>query len=232
MFTLETNTIPDAWFQLVYNIFDKGFLYRIDRGSFEGSHRLEYDFVSLKINKPDLRPLVPEFPVWMNCEPPATQEYVDEYFQQLLNDTDIPKNTVYTYGLYLNSQIEEIIDIFKKNKNTNQCCATIGDISSILLDDPPCLKVVDFRIKLNKLQMYVYFRSNDLFAGFPVNIAGLQMLKEYMCCQIGCEDGPIYYSSKGLHLYDHQFAIARKRVGRNKNKEIDGFESFVFKNTK
>ena len=214
MITLEANTIPEAWFQLVYNIFDEGFTYTIDRGSFEGHQRLEYEFVSLKIKKPNTRPLIPEFPVWMNCEPPTSQDYVDQDFAELLDDKNIPEDTVYTYGLYLASQIEEIIKIFKKNKNTNQCCATVGDISSILLNDPPCLKVLDFRILKNQLIMYIYFRSNDLFAGFPSNIAGLQMLKEYMCSEIGCEDGPIYYTSKGLHLYDYQFDIARRRVGR------------------
>jgi len=215
MFNLTAINIPDAWFQLLYNIFDHGFKYTIDRGSFKGAERLEYEYVSLKINNPGIRPIIPEFPSWMNCDPPVTQEYVDDYFQQLLNDKDIPKDTVYTYGLYLASQIEEIIKIFKKEKHTNQCCATVGDISSILLDDPPCLKVVDFRIFENKLNMYLYFRSNDLFAGFPANIAGLQLLKEYMVSEIGCKDGPIFYSSKGLHLYDYQYDIVKKRIGKS-----------------
>jgi thymidylate synthase len=222
MFTLKAINIPDAWFQLCYNIFDNGFTYLIDRGSFQGNYRLEYDFVALEITNPGLRPLFPDFPMWMNCDPPVTEEYINNYFLQLL-DPDVPKNTVYTYGMYLTPQIAEIINIFRKHPRTNQCCATIGNIDLIYLDDPPCLKVLDFRLKENTLHMYIYFRSNDLYAGFPVNIAGLQLLKEYMCSLIGCKDGPIYYSSKGLHLYDYQFDIVRRRTGN---------ASFIFENSK
>jgi thymidylate synthase len=210
---IKAVTIPDAWFQLVYNIFDYGREYKIDRGSFEGCKRLEYDFVTCEIAAPGVAPLIPEFPEWMNVTPPVTQEYLDEYFAQLLT-TEVPANTCYTYGHYLKPQVDQIIEIFKKTKNTNQCCATIGDIESITLGDPPCLKVLDFNIKDNKLHMYIYFRSNDLYAGFPANIAGLQMLKEYMCQEIGCDDGCIYYTSKGLHLYDYQYEIAKKRTNR------------------
>lgn len=213
--TLTALSIPDAWFQLVYNIFDYGSEYTIDRGSFEGSKRLEYKFVAIEILKPNLRPLIPEFPSWMNCPPPVTQEYLDEYFTQLLSD-EVPENTEYTYGQYLKPQIESIIQILKKTKNTNQACATIGDINSIYQNDPPCLKVLDFNIKNNKLNAYIYFRSNDLYAGFPANIAGIQLLKEYMVQEIGCEDGEIFYSSKGLHLYDYQYEIAKQRTGRDK----------------
>ena len=31
---IEARDIPDAWFQCVYNMFDKGTVYTIDRGSF------------------------------------------------------------------------------------------------------------------------------------------------------------------------------------------------------
>jgi thymidylate synthase len=38
---IEARDLPDAWFQCIYNIFDRGREYLIDRGSFKGSRRME-----------------------------------------------------------------------------------------------------------------------------------------------------------------------------------------------
>lgn len=60
----------------------------------------------------------------------------------------------------------------------------------------------------------VYFRSWDLWNGFPANLGAIQMLKEYMAEEIGVGDGEIVAASKGLHLYDYAWALADKRTGR------------------
>ncbi len=40
------------------------------------------------------------------------------------------------------------------------------------------------------------------------------MVKEYMAKEIGVEDGEIIATSKGLHLYDYCWDLARARVGK------------------
>ena len=40
---IEARDLPDAWFQCVYSLLDAGREYVIDRGSFEGQKRLEFD---------------------------------------------------------------------------------------------------------------------------------------------------------------------------------------------
>jgi thymidylate synthase len=42
-----------------------------------------------------------------------------------------------------------------------------------------------------RLHFILYFRSWDLWAGFPSNLAAIQLLKEYMGQEIGVEDGSI-----------------------------------------
>ena len=59
-----------------------------------------------------------------------------------------------------------------------------------------------------KLHFIIYFRSWDLWAGFPTNLGGLQLLKEYMAKEIGVEDGEMICVSKGLHLYEHAWEFA------------------------
>jgi thymidylate synthase len=97
--------------------------------------------------------------------------------------------------------------------NTNQAFMAVGDAQSINLPDPPCLRSIDTRIRDNKLHFMVYFRSWDLWAGFPSNLAAIQLLKEYMADEIGVEDGEIIASSKGLHLYEYSWELAKTVAG-------------------
>jgi thymidylate synthase len=118
------------------------------------------------------------------------------------------------YGGEVN-QIEKVIEMFKNNGHgTNQACMEIGMPGDILLGDPPCLRLIDCRVRDNKLSFIVYFRSWDLWNGFSANLGGLQMLKEYMAAEIGIEDGEIIASSKGLHLYDYAWDLASLRTYR------------------
>jgi thymidylate synthase len=90
--------------------------------------------------------------------------------------------------------------------------------------DPACLRLVDFRLdQSNVLHMVVYFRSWDLWGGFPANLAGLQLVKEYVCQAIGATDGKIIASSKGLHLYDHAIQVAAERLGMAEVGTMDDF---------
>lgn len=213
-FHVNAINIPDAWFQLCYNIFEEGIKYKIDRGSFEGSERLEYPSVSVQINLPGIDPLIPEFPAWMNVPPPVSQEYLEKYFHQLMYE-ETNENCSYTYAHYLRPQIDKIIRILKDAPQTNQCCATIGDMNSIDLADPPCMKTVHFKIIEKRLAMYLYFRSNDLYSAWACNVAGMQLVKEWMADEIGVVDGPIFYYGSGLHLYDYQYEIVKQRTMKN-----------------
>jgi thymidylate synthase len=122
-----------------------------------------------------------------------------------------------TYGQYLEKQIAEVIKMYKDNGfNTNQAYMAVGDAQSIYLTDPPCLRGIDTRIRDKRLVFYVYFRSWDLWAGFPSNLAGIQLLKEYMAKEVGVEDGEMIAASKGLHLYDYCWDLAKARIGKKK----------------
>jgi thymidylate synthase len=119
----------------------------------------------------------------------------------------------YTYGQFLETQIEEVIRMYKEDGfGTNQAYMTVGEPQSLFLRDPPCLRGIDTRVRDNKLHFVVYFRSWDLWNGFPANLGAIQLLKEYMASSIGVEDGEIIAASKGLHLYDYVWELAKLRT--------------------
>ena len=84
----------------------------------------------------------------------------------------------------------------------------------ILLEDPPCL-AASIPHHGRAAHFILYFRSWDLWAGLPSNLAAIQLLKEYMCQEIGVEDGSLVAVSKGLHLYEYSFGLALKRLRRD-----------------
>ena len=76
------------------------------------------------------------------------------------------------------------------------------------------MRHIDTRIQDNKLHFFPYFRSWDLFGGFPANLAAIEMMKQYCAAEIGVENGEIIASSKGAHLYDYTFEIAAALRGQ------------------
>jgi len=214
---VEARDLPDAWFQCVCRVLDVGEKYLIDRGSYAGQFRLEFDYVTVHIKYPGQRPLLPDIPPQLGIPNPVADDYLEQYLPYLMTSAKSPTED-YTYGQYLEAQIAEVIKMYKESgHNTNQAYMTVGDDMSIYLNDPPCLRGIDTRISGGRLHFIVYFRSWDLWGGFPANLGAIQLLKEYMAGEIGVEDGEIIATSKGLHLYDFTWDLAKLRTCRKEN---------------
>jgi thymidylate synthase len=204
---IEARDLSEAWFLCLREILTEGREYTISRGSFVGQTRKELDFIIVQIKKPGTRPLVPDVPP--GVPPPSTMEYVESYLPYLMTSHK-KEGEQYTYGQYLEKQIAEVIKMYKQDGyNTNQAYMAVGDAESITWDDPPCLRSIDTRVQDGSLHFFVYFRSWDLWAGFPSNLAAIQLLKEYMAGEIGVQDGEMIAMSKGLHLYRYSWEQAR-----------------------
>lgn len=235
---IEAFDLDDAWFQCLSEILDHGHAYTITRGSYEGMKRLEFDFVTVRVKKPSHQ-IIPIIPEGMSIPAPTDMDYIQGYLSYLLTGAKTETED-YTYGerlvdpkvkiaqtingkemvkeIPLNvNQVEEVIKMYKaKGPGTNQATMEIGMPSDIKLVDPPCLRIIDTRIRYGKLHFILYFRSWDLWGGFPSNLGGLQLVKQYMAEEIGVEDGEIVAVSKGLHLYDYVWDLAKLRTNKTK----------------
>lgn len=210
---IEARDLSEAWFRCLRETLTAGYEYKIDRGSYAGQRRKELDFVVLQVMNPGTRPLVPDVPP--GVPPPTTMEYIESYLPYLMTSHKA-EGEQYTYGQYLEEQIAEVIRMYKEDgHNTNQAFMAVGDSHSISLSDPPCLRGIDTRIRDNKLNFVCYFRSWDLWAGFPSNLAAIQLLKEYMSSEIGVNDGELLALSKGMHLYDYAWELAKTAARMN-----------------
>lgn len=249
---IEATDLQDAWFQTVYKVLEEGRVFVIDRGSYAGQKRLEYDYITVQIKYPGTRPLLPQIPSQYGIPNPVADDYLDTYMPYLMTG-ELKPGESYTYGQrmtrfpiawdwarypFLNekkniliqdpevwkdekiidrkngdffvNQIDLLIWTYKnKGHRNNQMILQVANPYDMLLQDPPCLRHIDTRIQDGKLHFFPYFRSWDLFNGFPANLAGIQMLKEYVAAEIGVEDGELIASSKGLHLYDYTFDMSK-----------------------
>ena len=204
---IDARDLSEAWFLCLRKTLAEGYQYKIERGSYAGQLRKELDFVVVHVKNPGIRPLTPDVPLGVPA--PTTMEYIENYLPYLMT-AHRAEGEQYTYGQYLEKQIAEVIKMYKEDgSNTNQAFMAVGDSQSIFLTDPPCLRGIDTRVRYGKLHFVTYFRSWDLWAGFPSNLAAIELLKEYMASEIGVNDGELIALSKGLHLYEYSWELAK-----------------------
>lgn len=243
---IEAKTISDAWFQLIYNIFDKSYRQEIQKGSFEKEqYRLQYPSVTVYIEHPWLD-MIPIMPSGLNIPAPTTMEYVEDYFVNYLMNTELAENETYTYGSRINkyltdrelkfgdhtmqdTQLNRVIKMLKETPFTNQAVIEIGTPDDLEVCygkdgklDPPCLRIIDFKVIPSEiLTVSIYFRSWDLWAGFPTNLAGIELLKQFVAQESGLQNGCMYAYSAGLHIYGYQEEMAKLRARKDINKKED-----------
>jgi len=208
---IDARDLSEGWFLCLRKTIKEGYEYKIERGSYAGQHRKELDLVVVKIANPGNRPLTPDVPAGVPA--PTTMEYIENYLPYLMT-AHRADGEQYTYGQYLETQIAEVIKMYNQDGfNTNQAYMSVGNEQSIFLTDPPCLRGIDTRVRYGKLHFMAYFRSWDLWAGFPSNLAAIQLLKEYMASEIGVQDGELIAMSKGMHLYEYCWELAKITAG-------------------
>ncbi|MBP7738746.1 MAG: thymidylate synthase [Spirochaetes bacterium] len=262
---IEATTLPDAWFQTVYKCLEVGRDFVIDRGSYAGEKRLEFDFITVHIKRPGEHPLLPQIPGQYKLPNPVADDYLTDYLPYLMTGEAKPGES-YTYGqrickypiptgyaekydthgyehiliqdreiwedrkiineedgrFYIN-QMELCIWTYRnKGHRNNQMVLQVAHPADMVLLDPPCLRLIDTRIQDGRLNFIIYFRSWDLWGGFPANLAAMQMMKEYMASEIGVEDGEIIACSKGLHIYDYVWELAECIRGKTIEEFRDG----------
>lgn len=211
MFTnniIVAQTLNDAWREAMWCCVRNGVDYKVTLGSYEGQIRRQLPYAIIIIEEPKTRPF--NFYTPAGIPPPTTEEKINDYFNNYLSHDTKCETEDYTYGQYIVEQLPSVINKLNSSEgDTNQACITVGDFNSIDLPDPPCLKVIDFKKVDNQLNMSVFFRSWDLFAGLPENLGGLQLLKELVLLYLNfpIEDGKMIAFSSGLHLYEQYFSL-------------------------
>ena len=101
---IDARDLPDLWFQAVHDILDKGRRFNIDRGSYAGQTRLEYDYFVGHVKYPGTQPLIPDIPASCGIPNPVEEGYIyggdgyeRSYIEYLMTGTK-EEGESYTYG--------------------------------------------------------------------------------------------------------------------------------------
>lgn len=201
--------LPSAWYQAINLIYKEGEIFRVEKGS-EIALTKKVS-INLDIENPEHRPLIDE-------KAPCDMKYIGRiYLSYLFLPNKSPEES-YTYGERLRrpvDQIEGVIKRYKEVRGDRQNTMVLRLPQDLQLKDPPCLTIIDTEVFDEKLHFFPYFRSWDCYAGLPANLAGLQILKEYMAKEIGVNVGKTIAYSKNLHLYERQFKFIEEGLNKN-----------------
>ncbi|HIJ54672.1 MAG TPA: thymidylate synthase [Deltaproteobacteria bacterium] len=101
---VDARDLPDLWFQAVHDILDHGSRFTINRGSYSGQTRLEYDYFMGHVKHPGTKPLIPDIPSSCGIPNPVEEAYLyggdgyeRSYIEYLMSSHKEPGES-YTYG--------------------------------------------------------------------------------------------------------------------------------------
>lgn len=101
---IDARDLPDLWFQAVHDILDKGKHFNIDRGSYAGQTRIEYDYFIGHVKYPGTQPLLPDIPPSCGIPNPVEEGYLyggegyERSYIEYLMTGHKEKGESYTYG--------------------------------------------------------------------------------------------------------------------------------------
>ena len=211
---IKAFNLSNAWYQAVNLIYSKGEFFKVERGSeITLTKKLS---VTLDIEHPEHRPLIDE-------KAPCDMKYIEQVYLSYLFLPKKSSEESYTYGERLRNPVDQIGNVIKRYKEVRgdrQNTMVLRLPQDLNIKDPPCLTIIDTEVFYDKLHFFPYFRSWDCYAGLPANLAGLQILKEYIAKEIGVKPGKTIAYSKNLHIYERQFKfveeLLHKKTGSKK----------------
>lgn len=151
---IEARDLPDLWFAAVNDILDCGRRFTIDRGSYAGQTRLEYDYFIAKVNHPQTQPLIPDIPPHIGIPNPVEEAYIyggkgynRSYIEYLMSGHKEPGES-YTYGERLTRAplVGDKLNWFKGRH---------GDISDMRCVDGNIIFEEDGKLYINQIEWVI-----------------------------------------------------------------------------
>ncbi|MFX0090594.1 MAG: thymidylate synthase [Candidatus Hodarchaeota archaeon] len=224
---LVARTISEAYYYLNYAVWNHGKNFRFSRNQPEDTK--DVGVVSLEgASKAIMVDLTITHP-WSEQlrkheKDPNDYGYADSYGALYLLSAEKGGET-YTYGSRLREgvdQIDQAIKVLKQKPHSRQVSLTVSRPGDLSLPDPPCLRLVDFKIYEGSLTVTAFFRSWDIFGAANVNLIGLNDLQRYIANEVGVKQGVLQVHSPNAHIYPSAYKLVEEWV-TGKGKETESF---------
>ena len=174
----------------------------------------------------------------------------DKYDTSIADHAKIWKSTIddrgiinSNYGQYIFGEINQfwrVVDILKEDRDSRRASIMILSSDHVLnaTHDVPCTYAINFRIRMNSLNMSVHMRSQDAIYGLGNDIPTFSFIHEMMQKALkkyypDLALGHYYHVADSFHVYERHFEMLRKIAKGDKFNhievpEIDGPEEVDF----
>jgi thymidylate synthase len=119
-------------------------------------------------------------------------------------DDPLTRGFDYTYGerLHKCNQLQHAVDRLKSNHACRRAVVkTWEPCRDFEAEHTPCLQILDFLIRGEKLHMTAVFRSHDIGRAYVSNVYGLGKLQARIATELGIEIGTLTTVSISAHIY-------------------------------
>jgi len=144
-----------------------------------------------------------------------SKDDLEKYIPSMITPIDHP-SVEYTYGKRMMDfrgidQIDNIVKELKAHNFTRRAVACTWDVvKDVKSDKAPCLDLVQCLVQDDKLHMTAFFRSNDMFGAWPMNVYALRKLQKIIAGKVGVKMGSITTLSCSAHIYKHNWPRANE----------------------
>lgn len=195
------------------------------------SHDIEKDgFPILTLRKIPIKLFVAE-QIWFLSGARKPEDFLRDYtkiWDLFTNPNDV---VTVAYGYrwrkhFGRDQIKLLIDLLKKEPLSRHGVVIMWDpasdgLSTIKKANVPCPYTFTVNIIGGRLHLHLIVRSNDMFLGFPADVAGFAFLQCILAQKLQVKPGIYSHSISNAHIYENQYEAAKELLKRkNDHKKI------------
>ncbi len=146
----------------------------------------------------------------------GSREYKDFEFGR---GPHLDANVSYHDGSCEINQIQDIIDVLKRDAYSKACVAITWHVQEELMrkhKSSPCLVLLQAVVQDEKLNLTVFFRSHDMVQGWPENAYGCAALQKEISETVGIKPGIMTIISGSAQIYKHYYQQVREMLERHR----------------
>ena len=199
---LVNSTIGECWLSCIEHILTNGKVYKDEDVNIHETLGL-----TIEINNPSMNdPIIDKY---------GDGKIISSMLAKFSKGIVMP-NRPFTYGerIYNHMKVDQfewLVDRLTKKKETKSatiCLLIPGDTSPNL----PCLTTIDVKIRDEKLELQVFFRSQNIFGRQYANLLALVDLQSKLAQQCCVEMGKLRCLIASAHIYEFDIDDAKKVI--------------------
>ncbi len=230
---MKVKNFYNGYKYLINKLDSDGVIKKVERKNLE-THVKETNFVTYTITNPidceiNLNS-IKSMDIWtkaecltefLNLNPPMMKDYNNSFIKNFELEDGMHN---YTYGerWHTFNQLTNLYKRLKKEPNTRQAVMTLyrGDDTNENAWNIPCTIIHQFQKNKDKLDMTVYYRSNDILKGVKNDVYVSSFILQAFSGWLDLEVGNINFVINNLHVYENdweQFDKIKTEINNNQS---------------